>query len=63
MRREPDLKVADAAKELSISERFAWELIREGELQSYKVGRLRRIPRESVDAYKARHAVITKGAA
>ncbi len=63
MQKQPDLKIADVANELNISDRKAWELIRVGELHSYKVGRSRRIPRESVDAYKARHAVINKGAA
>lgn len=60
----PDLKVADAAKELAVSDRMIWRLIAEGELLSYNVGnRSRRITRQSLDAYKDRNMVKPQGTA
>lgn len=58
MSRDPDLKVADAAKELSTSTRQIWRLIAEGSLRSYTLGkRSRRITRQSMDAFKEANAV------
>lgn len=39
------LTVADAARELAISEHLAWQLVRRGELPTIKLGRLVRVPR------------------
>jgi excisionase family DNA binding protein len=46
--------ISAAAEALSIGERKMAELIRDGEIQSIKIGRARRIPRESLDAYVKR---------
>ncbi|WP_170355731.1 MULTISPECIES: helix-turn-helix domain-containing protein [Ruegeria] len=64
MEREPDLRIADAAAEIAVSDRTIWDLIRRGELVSYKVGpRARRVTRESLDAFRERHVVPPRGAA
>ncbi|NOE33871.1 helix-turn-helix domain-containing protein [Ruegeria sp. HKCCD7318] len=56
--REPDLRIKEAAAEIAVSPRTVWDLIREGELQSYKIGpRSRRVTRESLDAFRERRIV------
>ena len=51
----PDLKllltVEDAAELLSIGRTNAFRLIKDGELQSVKIGARRLVPRASVEAY------------
>jgi excisionase family DNA binding protein len=53
MPRENDLTVNHAAEELACSTRKIWDMISKGEVQTYTLGRVRRITRESLDAYKA----------
>lgn len=48
-----DLTVAEAAELLSLSERKVWEMVRWGDLDSYKVGRARRIRRDSFETLRA----------
>lgn len=50
--REPDLSINDVAEELAVSRRKVWDMVKFGELESYRVGRIRRIRRESLDAFK-----------
>jgi excisionase family DNA binding protein len=42
-------RVAEAARELSLSERTCWELISSGELPSITVGRVRLVPSSAID--------------
>jgi excisionase family DNA binding protein len=53
MTRESDLSVNHAAEELACSTRTIWKLISQRDVQTYMLGRVRRITRESLDAYKA----------
>ncbi|WP_170457140.1 helix-turn-helix domain-containing protein [Ruegeria arenilitoris] len=56
--REPDLRIKEAAAEIAVSPRTIWDLIREGELRSYRVGpRGRRVTRESLNAFRERRMV------
>ncbi|WP_170600903.1 helix-turn-helix domain-containing protein [Ruegeria arenilitoris] len=56
--REPDLRIKEAAAEIGVSPRTIWDLIREGELRSYKVGpRGRRVTRESLNEFRERRMV------
>lgn len=50
-----------AAKQLSCGRTKIYELLRSGELESVKVGRLRRIPAESLAAYVARLREQSRG--
>jgi excisionase family DNA binding protein len=53
-----DLTPAEAAEELRIGRTKLYELICHNELDSYRVGnRLRRITRESMDAFKERNRI------
>jgi excisionase family DNA binding protein len=47
-------RVREAAEQLSISEREAWELIGSGELESIQISRMRVIPASAIDAYLGR---------
>lgn len=44
----------EVAKRLSIGRSYAYELVASGELESVKVGRLRRVPAAALDAYVER---------
>lgn len=44
-------RVRDAARQLGVSERQAWRLVAEGELESFKFGRSRRITHEALVAF------------
>lgn len=48
------LTVEEAAKRLHIGRTTAWGLVKDGELESVQIGRLRRVPSAAVDAYAAR---------
>lgn len=50
------LTVEEAAKRLHIGRTTAWGLVKNGELHSVQIGRLRRVPSSAVDAYAARLA-------
>ncbi|CUH42065.1 helix-turn-helix domain-containing protein [Ruegeria atlantica] len=63
MNKLSDLSPQSAAEELDCSPRKVWDLIDLAELETYKVGRVRRITRESLDAFKERNRVTPKGAA
>ena len=47
-----DLSVREAAELLSVSTRFVWDLVASGQVASYKVGRSRRIRRDSFEAIR-----------
>lgn len=53
------LTVAEAAEQLGIGRTTAWNLVRSGELESVRIGRLRRIHVDAVAAYAARLAART----
>jgi excisionase family DNA binding protein len=55
------LTVEEAAARLGIGRTFAWRLVRTGDLESVRIGRLRRIHVDAVRDYAAR--LISKGAA
>lgn len=55
--REPDFTAERVADELQCSLRMVWKLLRDGRLQSYRVGRRRRVTREQLDAFKAEQSV------
>lgn len=46
--------IADAAVQLSVSERTADRLIRDGEIESVKIGRRRLIPHDALENYVQR---------
>jgi excisionase family DNA binding protein len=48
------LRVADAAKYLSISRAKLYELLKSEDIESIKIGKSRRITTEALDAYVAR---------
>ena len=50
------LTVDEAAKRLRIGRTTAWGLVKNGELHSVQIGRLRRVPSSAVEAYAARLA-------
>ena len=53
-----DLTPNEAADELRIGRTKLYQLIAEGELESYRIGlRLRRITRPSIDDFKQRHRI------
>jgi excisionase family DNA binding protein len=43
--------VPEAADALSLGDSKTWELIAAGELESVRIGRARRVPRDSLDRY------------
>ncbi len=45
------LTVADAAKRLSLSRTYTYELVMSGELESLKLGKSRRIPVKALDEF------------
>lgn len=47
-------RIVVAAKRLRIGRTTAWGLVKNGELHSVQIGRLRRVPASAVDAYAAR---------
>ena len=50
------LTVEEAANQLRIGRTTAWGLVKNGELPSVQIGRLRRVPSSAVDAFAARLA-------
>ncbi|GAA3364013.1 helix-turn-helix domain-containing protein [Saccharopolyspora gregorii] len=48
------LTVEEAAEQLGIGRTTTYALVRSGELESVRIGRLRRIPKEAINAYAAR---------
>ena len=53
-----DLTIPETANELRTGKTLIYDLINAGELESYRVGtKLRRISRDSLDAYKQRNRV------
>ncbi len=63
---EPDpagllLTVEEAAERLRLGRTFVYRLIMSGELESVKVGRLRRVPAECLPAYIATLRRMGKG--
>lgn len=46
--------VEEAAEQLGIGRTTAYALVRSGELESVRIGRLRRIPKEAINAYAVR---------
>ena len=53
-----DLTIPETADELRTGKTLVYDLINDGELESYRVGaRLLRITRDSLDAYKQRHRI------
>lgn len=55
------LTVEEAAERLGIGRTFAWRLVRTGDLESVRIGRLRRVHVDALRAYAGR--LITDGAA
>ena len=45
------LTVAEAAKRLSLSRTFTYELVMNGELESLKLGKARRVPVAALDKF------------
>lgn len=48
------LTVEEVAQRLGVGRTTAYSLVRNGEIESVHIGRLRRIPKEAVDNYAAR---------
>jgi len=48
------LTVEEAARRLSLGRTTLYALLKDGQITSVRVGRLRRIPAEALDAYTAR---------
>jgi excisionase family DNA binding protein len=48
------LTVEEAARRLSLGRTTVYALLRDGQIRSVRVGRLRRIPAEALDTYTAR---------
>lgn len=48
------LTVEEAAQYLGVGRTLMYRLIKDGEIQTVQIHRLRRVPREAVDAYAAR---------
>ncbi len=55
------LSPRSAAHELGVCIATVYVLLDQGELASFRVGRARRIRRESIEALKNRHAVPARG--
>ena len=45
----------ESAELLGVSRSQMFELIARGEIESFKIGRLRKVPREAIDAFIERH--------
>jgi excisionase family DNA binding protein len=56
------LKVEEAAERLAISRTMMFSYIKSGAVESIKVGRLRRIPADAIDAYIKRLSSEQKAA-
>lgn len=56
------LKVEEAAERLAISRALMFAYIKDGRIESVKVGRLRRIPADAIDAYIQRLIAEQKAA-
>ena len=52
-----DLSILEVRAELSCSNTAIWNIINRGDLDAYKVGRVVRIPRESLADFKKRFAI------
>ncbi|GAA4828848.1 helix-turn-helix domain-containing protein [Saccharopolyspora rosea] len=48
------LTVEEAAQYLGIGRTKTYELVKSGEIESVRIGRLRRVPRTAIDAYADR---------
>ncbi|RLJ21780.1 hypothetical protein DJ030_03380 [bacterium endosymbiont of Escarpia laminata] len=55
-----DLTGTHFKAEFNCSNQKLWDLINTGEIEAYYVGRMIRIRRESIEAYKERHRVPMK---
>ncbi|QDP94967.1 helix-turn-helix domain-containing protein [Microlunatus elymi] len=56
------LRIEDAAARLGIARSMMYELVRSGEVESVRVGRLRRIPVECLEEYVSRLRAQTHAA-
>jgi excisionase family DNA binding protein len=52
------LSVEDAAQRLSIGRTTMYTLLKDGQINSVRIGRLRRVPAEALTAYTARLAAV-----
>ena len=52
-----DLTIQAACAELACANSTLWKLIKRGELAAYRVGRVSRIRRESINEFKDRNVV------
>ncbi|GAA6158442.1 hypothetical protein NBRC116589_06160 [Ruegeria sp. HU-ET01832] len=52
-----DLSVKETCRELQVSPSTVWRWLDSGELSGYKSGRVTRIDRASIDAFKARNRI------
>ncbi|WP_170443410.1 helix-turn-helix domain-containing protein [Ruegeria arenilitoris] len=57
-----DLSVKDTCRELQVSPSTVWRWLGSGELTGYSNGRVTRIDRASIDAFKARNRIQPKDA-
>jgi excisionase family DNA binding protein len=57
------LRVEDAARRLGIARTLMFRLIKDGEVESIRVGRLRRVPVESLEEYVDRLRQAQKSSA
>lgn len=48
------LTVEEAAQQLGIGKTLMWRLVGNHEIESVRIGRLRRVPRSAIDDYAAR---------
>jgi excisionase family DNA binding protein len=55
--------VPDAAEQIDVSERKLWLLIQAGEIESFKIGRSRKVTHQALTDYVARQIVASKPAA
>jgi len=55
------LTVEEAARRLSLGRTTLYALLKDGQITSVRVGRLRRVPAEALDAYTARLIVEQHG--
>ena len=46
---QPDLTIADTARQLQVTAPTVYKMIHEGRLHAYKVGRCTRVTRESIE--------------
>ncbi|WP_170417769.1 helix-turn-helix domain-containing protein [Ruegeria arenilitoris] len=57
-----DLSVKETCRELQVSPSTVWRWLNSGELTGYSNGRVTRIDRASIDAFKARNRIQPKDA-